>query len=258
MRTDTGTARGSSVVWRALQDELARAKAPQPHVVDVGGGSGVWAVPLAAAGCRVTVVEPNPNAVAMLRRRAEDTGVSSLITVVADDTDALGERIPAASADLVLAHGVLEIVDDPGAVVAALAVTVVPGAAVSVLAANRYAAVLHRALAGRLSEARELLTGADGVLVDDGDNLLRRFDSEGLMRLLAAVGLEVELLQGDGVVGDFVVEAETEPFTGEELAEFEAVAGSVPPLRDIATRLHALARRPARSDAPPGLTPRPV
>lgn len=244
MRTDTGTARGSSVVWRALRDELARLRARQPHVVDVGGGSGVWAVPLAAAGCRVTVLEPNPNAVATLCRRAQETGVSNLITVVADDTDALGGRIPAGSADLVLAHGVLEIVDDPDAVVAALAVTVAPGGVVSVLAANRYAAVLHRALAGRLNEARELLTGADGVLAEDGDNVLRRYDSAGLTRMLAAAGFDVELLQGDGVVGDFVVEGETEPFTGEELAEFEAAAGQAAPLRDIATRLHVLARRP--------------
>lgn len=245
MRTDTGTARGSSAVWRVLQDELARVKTEQPHVVDVGGGSGGWAVPLAAAGCRVTVVEPNPNAVATLRRRAGETGVSSQITVIADDTDALGERVRPGSADLVLAHGLLEIVDDPAAVIAALAATVTPGGAVSVLAANRYAAVLHRALAGRLGEARRLLTGPDGVLADDGENLLRRFDSAGLTRLLASVGLEVELLQGDGVACDFVVETEPESFTSEELAEFEAVAGSEPPLRDIAARLHALGRRPA-------------
>ncbi|GLY69384.1 methyltransferase domain-containing protein [Amycolatopsis taiwanensis] len=244
MRTDTGTTRGSGAVWRALQDELARVQTERPHVVDVGGGSGGWAVPLAAEGCRVTVVEPNPNAVATLRRRAEETGVSSLITVIADDTDAIGERIRPGSADLVLAHGVLEIVDDPAAVIEALAVAVTPGGAVSVLAANRYAAVLHRALAGRLSDARWLLTGPDGVLTDDRENLLRRFDSAGLTRMLASVGLDVELLQGDGVVCDFVVEAEPELFTGEELAEFEAVAGAAPPLRDIATRLHALARRP--------------
>src|SRR5437764_8528189 len=118
MRTDTGTARGSSAVWRVLQDELARAGA-EPHVVDVGGGSGVWAVPLAAAGCRVTVVEPNPNALATLRRRAEETGVADRITAVADDTDALGSRVPAGAAHLVLAHGLLEVVDDPFSVVAA-------------------------------------------------------------------------------------------------------------------------------------------
>src|SRR5438067_8980333 len=119
MWTDTGTARGSGAVWRALQHELARAR-PDARVVDVGGGSGVWAVPLAAAGCLVTVVEPNPNALATLRLRAQEKGVLDRITVVADDTDSLGDRVPAGSADLVLAHGLLEVVDDPGPVVTAL------------------------------------------------------------------------------------------------------------------------------------------
>ncbi|HET6501833.1 MAG TPA: methyltransferase domain-containing protein [Amycolatopsis sp.] len=245
MRTDTGTVRGSSAVWRVLQDELARAGGTEPHVVDVGGGSGVWAVPLAAAGCRVTVVEPNPNALATLRRRAEETGVSARITAIADDTDALGERIPAGSADLVLAHGLLEVVDDPAAVVAALATAVAPGGAVSLLVANRHAAVLHRALSGRLGEARRLLASAGGVLEDDGENLVRRFGTEELKSLLGAASLDIELLHGDGVVADFIGEAESRLFTGEELAEFEAAAAVVPPLRDVATRLHALARRPA-------------
>jgi len=244
MWTDTGTARGSGAVWRALQHELARAR-PDATVVDVGGGSGVWAVPLAAAGCLVTVVEPNPNALATLRLRAQEKGVLDRITVVADDTDSLGDRVPAGSADLVLAHGLLEVVDDPGPVVTALAAAAAPGAAVSVLAANRYAAVLHRALTGRLAQARRLLTGAHGVLDDDGENLLRRFDIPGLQSLLTAAGLEVELLQGDGVVSDSLGEAESELCTSDELGEFEAAAGVVPPLRDIASRIHALARRPS-------------
>ena len=45
-----------------LEAELRHARArgsAEPVVVDVGGGSGVWAVPFAVAGCRVTVVEPN-------------------------------------------------------------------------------------------------------------------------------------------------------------------------------------------------------
>jgi SAM-dependent methyltransferase len=244
MRTDTAAARGSGTVRRALESELARARArgtEEPHVVDVGGGSGVWAVPFASSGCRVTVVEPNPNALATLRRRAEETGVSGRITVVADDTDALGANVPPGTADLVLAHGLLEVVDDPATVVAALAEAVVPGGAVSVLATNRYATVLHRALSGRLVDARRLLTNADGVLTEDGDTLLRRFDTEGLRRLLAGCGLEVTVIQGDGIVSDTVAGAES---WEEELAEFEAAAASVPPLRDIAGRLHAVAHRP--------------
>jgi SAM-dependent methyltransferase len=245
MRTDTGTGRGAAVVWRALHHELSRVGAAEPHVVDVGGGSGVWAVPLAVAGCRVTVVEPNPNALATLRRRADESGVSARITALADDTDALPSAVAAGSADLVLAHGLLEVVDDPAAVMAALAATVTPGGAVSVLVANHYAAVLHRALTGRLGEARRLLVGAHGVLEDDGENLVRRFDTDSLITMVEASGLGVELLQGDGIVADLLGEAGSGLFTGEELAEFEQAAGAISPLRDVATRLHALARRPA-------------
>ena len=240
MKTDTVAARGSGAVARVLEAELKAARArgvEQPSVVDVGGGSGGWAVPFAAAGCRVTVVEPNPNALATLRRRAGEEGVSDLITVIADDADALATHVPAGSADLVLAHGLLEVVDDPAAVLAALAAAAAPGGAVSVLVANRYAAVLHRALAGRLAEARQLLD--EGVT--PGETVLRRFDAEGLRAQLVAAGLEVTLLQGDRVVADIVPGGVRD----EELAEFELAAAAVPELRDIAGRLHAMARRPA-------------
>jgi SAM-dependent methyltransferase len=242
MKTDTVAARGSGAVRRALEAELRAARArgvEQPAVVDVGGGSGGWAVPFASAGCLVTVVEPNPNALATLRRRAEEEGVSHRITVIADDSDALAAHVPAGSADLVLAHGLLEVVDDPAVVLAALAAAVAPGGAVSVLVANRNAAVLHRALAGRITEAQRLLDGADGVVPGERDTVLRRFDSAGLTGLLVAAGLEVTLLQGDRVISDVVAGEVRE----DELAEFELAAAAVPALRDIAGRLHAMARR---------------
>ncbi len=109
---------------KVLEAELRAARArgaEEPTVVDVGGGSGVWAVPFAAAGCRVTVVEPNLDALATLERRAAEDGVLDRITVVADDSDALAEHVRPGSADLVLAHSLLEVVDDPAGVVTAIA-----------------------------------------------------------------------------------------------------------------------------------------
>ncbi len=239
MKTETVAARGSGAVRRVLEAELKAARArgaEHPHVVDVGGGSGGWAVPFAAAGCRVTVVEPSPNALATLQRRAEEEGVSGLITVVADDSDALGRYVEAGSADLVLAHGLLEIVDDPAAVLTALATAVAPGGAVSVLVANRHAAVLNRALSGRVGEAQRLLESADGVV--PGETVLRRYSAAGLRADLETAGLEVASLQGDRVISDLVGGDVRE----DELAEFERVAAASPALRDIAGRLHALAR----------------
>ncbi|MGH3830062.1 MAG: class I SAM-dependent methyltransferase [Pseudonocardiaceae bacterium] len=233
-------------VHQALEAEVAAARrrlGVAPRVLDVGGGSGVWAVALARLGCLVTVVEPNPNALATLHRRIADAGVQRLVSPVQGDVDSLADAVAAASADLVLGHGVLEVVEDPARAVRALAEATAPGGAVSVLVANRYAAVLARALAGRLAQARRVLDDPDSKF-GASDPLLRRFDTDGLIALLAASGLSVELVQGDGVVADLMPGGvlEAHPGAAEALAELELAAARRAPLRDIASRVHALAR----------------
>ena len=200
-------------------------------------------MPFAAAGCVVTVVEPNPNALAALSRRAADAGVADRITAVQADSDALGSEVPAGGADLVLAHGLFEVVEDPKRTMAAIVETTAVGGAVSVLVANRTAAVLHRAIAGRLDEAGALVGEPSGRLADE--LLERRLDTKSLTRLLGDAGLVVELLQGYGVLTDLVPSAALakDPTAADTLAELELRVATVPALRDVATRLHALARR---------------
>ncbi|SEQ53418.1 Methyltransferase domain-containing protein [Lentzea xinjiangensis] len=234
-------------VHRVLDAELAAVRARKggeaPRVLDVGGGSGVWAVPLAAAGCVVKVVEPSPNALATLHTRAREAGVT--IDAVQGDTDSLG--VAAGEADLVLAHGLLEVVDDAPAALAALAAAVTPGGAVSVLVANKFAAILHRAIAGRIVDARRLLDDDAGQLAGTRDPLQRRFDVAGLEELVVESGLTVEILQGHGVVSELVpgVVLDANPGAADALAELELAAATRSPLRDVAARLHVLARRSA-------------
>ena len=233
---------------RVVAAEVARLRQARPgvtpQVLDVGGGSGAWAVPLAGLGCAVTVVDSSPNALAALQRRARDAGVHHLVRAVQGDADALGDVVPAGSADLVLGHGLLEIVDDPARAVAALTAAAGIGAAVSVLTAGRYAAVLSRTLAGRLADARTLLTDPDGRFGPD-DALRRRLGADTLQALLENGGLRVEVLQGDGVLEGWVPGATRDgsPSATRAVAELEELAAGVIPLRDVAARLHALARR---------------
>jgi SAM-dependent methyltransferase len=240
---------GDAVVRRSLQAELSglqeRRPDRQPWVLDVGGGSGAWAVPLASAGCRVTVVDVSPEALAVLRRRADEAGVSGSITALQGDVDALAEVADPGGADIVLGHGLLEVVDDPARAVHGLAAAVAPGGILSVLVAGRHAAALARALAGRLSEALAVLSGPSGRWGED-DPLQRRMDTPTLCGLLEAEGLlRVELLQGDGVFEALVPAAlrEGSPGVAETLAELEAVAAGDSALQQVATRLHAIARR---------------
>jgi len=238
------TAARTVVVWEVLRRELERAAAGRERltVVDVGGGTGGFAVPVAAAGHDVTVVDASPDALAALTRRAADAGVGDRVRAVQGDADALAELVPTDSADVVLCHSVLEVVDSPLEVAQAIAGVLRPGGATSVIVANRAAAVLARAMSGHLDVALELLRDPEGRS-GGRDTLRRRFDVDSAGGLLTKVGLVVEAVHGVRVVADLVpgVVLEREQ---ETLAAFEQATAGLSPYREVANQLHLLARRP--------------
>jgi S-adenosylmethionine-dependent methyltransferase len=239
-----------AVVWSVLSAEIERfagGTGATLRILDVGGGSGGFAVPLAELGHDVTVVEPSANALASLRQRAADAGVTDRVRAVQADADELPDVAEPGSADLVLCHSVLEMVDYPDTALDAIARVCAPGAAVSILVSNRIAAVLAKALSGHFGTALDLLVHVDGVLAGR-DTIKRRFETATLTALVGGSGLVTEQVHGVGVVGDLLPAsvAQTEAGTGEALREFELATASRVPFRDMATRIHLLARKPMR------------
>jgi S-adenosylmethionine-dependent methyltransferase len=231
----------TAAVWEALRRELRRAGGRELTVLDVGGGTGGFAVPLAELGHRVTVVDASPDALATLVRRATDAGVADRVRAVQGDGDALATLIDDEAADLVLCHAVLEVVDDPADVVTAVAAALRPGGAVSLLVAGRAAAVLGRAINGNLGAAARVLADPAGC-AGPRDTLRRRYDAATATALLEAAGLTVEQIHGVRVFADLLpaAVAEADP---QALLDLELAAAAHAPYRDLAAQLHLFARK---------------
>jgi SAM-dependent methyltransferase len=242
----------SSLVADVLTEVIAARAAtvgqPSLDIVDVGAGTGGFAVSLASGGHRVTVVDPSPDALAAARWRAAEAGVS--LTHVQGEAADLPSLVGPASADLVICHNVLEYVDSPAAALAAVARVLRPGGAVSVLAANTVAAILQRALAGRYAEARAMLPGLPGEgpageadRAVPGAPVTRRFTLPELTALITGAGLRVGEAHGIRIFSGLLPGAGADLTTVDALRELEEAAATCPPLRDIATRLHVLGYR---------------
>lgn len=238
----------TAVVWDVLSAALTARQSASGRdaldVIDAGGGTGGFAVPLAEQGHRVTVVDPSPDALAALSRRAAEKGVGERVTAVQGDAAGMADLLGVGSADMVLCHGVLEVVDEPAEALRGMSSVLRPGGVASVLVAQRFAAVLTRALAGHLADARAVLTDPDGRW-GAGDPLPRRFDEHTLIDLFEDAGMRVQQVHGVCVFVDLVPSAlADDPASHRDLLDLETVVAAHPAFRTVAGRLHVLAERP--------------
>ena len=224
----------TAVVWGAL----ARLLGAEPvRILDIGGGTGGFAVRLAELGHRVTVVDPSPDALAALGRRAREVGVD--VTGLQGDLSDLASLVDD-DVDVVLCHGVLEVVDDPAAALATIREVLRPGGTLSLLVAQRHAAVIARAMAGHFPQALALLADAPDPATRTG----HRFTADEAAALLDGAGFEVVSTHGVRVFADLVPGSllDLEPGATASLVELERVVSERAEYLPLAAQLHLLAR----------------
>jgi S-adenosylmethionine-dependent methyltransferase len=223
----------TAVVWDVLRPILG---AGSRDVLDIGGGTGGFAVKVAELGHRVSVVDPSPDALAALARRAREVGVE--VAGQQGDLSSLVDAVGADSADVVLCHGVLEVVEDPATALATIREVLRPGGTLSLLVAQRHAAVLARAMAGHFQQALALLDPAQAPTGRSG----HRFTADETTDLLTRAGFEIASVHGIRVFADLVPGSllELEPGATAALVELERAVAERPEYLPLATQLHVI------------------
>lgn len=111
-------------------------------VLEFGCNSGENALVLAAAGARLTLVEPNEQATPRLERLFDRFGFSSQLQAVHNKT--IGEFAPKQYFDLVIAEGFLNTLPDRDALLAKLAARSRPGGIIVLSFDDRYGGLIEQ------------------------------------------------------------------------------------------------------------------
>jgi SAM-dependent methyltransferase len=144
---------------------------------------------------------------------------------------------------------VLEVVPDPAAALRTIAGVLREGGLLSLLVAQRHAAVVARAMAGHFQQALALLDDR----LDDPDHAAgqashrsgRRYTADEVAALLADAGFTLEATHAVRVFADLVPGSllDLEPGATAALVDLERAVAGRPEYLPLATQVHLLATR---------------
>jgi S-adenosylmethionine-dependent methyltransferase len=208
-------------------------------VVDACGGTGQLAVALARRGYQVTVVDTSAAMLATCAQRAAGEGaeVGARLATVQGDAADLQALLGPASRDAAVCHDLITQVDDPAAVLAALAGVLGDGGVLSLGFANRDWLVLRAGRRGEHAGALRLVHGREAGRPPAPAMTLAEIEAE-----LERAGFEPVAACGVGVFVDSG-DDDPDPAGLAALVELERLVAAREPYRSSARTVHVVGRR---------------
>lgn len=216
------------------------------RVADLGCGQGTQVLRLARNGHLVTGLDSSQTLLRDLEDslRAEPPAVAGRVHLVHGEAGDAAALLEAASFDVVMCHGVLMYLPDPGPVLEAATALAAPGAVVSLLVRNGDALAMRPGLHGDWAAAAAAF---DGTAYRNRIGVQARADHlDDLTARLSALGAQVSAWYGVRLFTDLAGDDAPvpDPATLAVILECEERAGRTDPYRAVAALLHVLARRP--------------
>jgi S-adenosylmethionine-dependent methyltransferase len=227
-----GTTRGRVRLQLVLERLHETLPPPPARVLDVGGGSGVVAVPLAEQGYAVTLLDPSEGMLEVARTRIEAAGVE--LTIIHGSIDDIAASTKG-SFDAICCHAVLMYVDDADGALHVLRSAARDGAVLSLLEKNREGLAIRPGLRGDYLEALRVLD--DPVAAGNLGIPNRSRSMEEWRGLLDAAGWRFDSAVGIRLFSD-LADDDLADEAFEQLVRLEREAGRHDRYRAVARLIH--------------------
>ncbi len=238
-----------SMPWGRLRYTVGRANLfrhlehSPSQILDVGGGSGLDAIPLAALGHAVTVVDFSTVMLAEAQRNVGEA--AGRITFHQADLVSIPALFPGRLFDAILCHNVLQYVDDLGAALKTMCAALRPGGLLSIICVNRYSETYRQALQQLNLRAAQASLGADTIMTAVYGAPVRAYAVEELREPLRAAGCEVSGEYGIRCVCDYIQnnEIKHDAVFFEQLEKLELADSDKHPYRLLGRFFQVIARK---------------
>ena len=194
------------LLWRLIRPHLPKDRSVA--VLDLGGGTGVWAIRLAQEGCRVLLTDISPGLLARAREKVQAAGLSQLVRIEEVEICDLS-RYPESSFSLVLALGdPLSYCDDAAKALREVRRVTAPGGVLIGDVENRYRAALTQRRAATWADAKRILN--EGIALwpePENPAPIRQFSPSEIAALLKETGWQPEHLFPSDLLASLVAES---------------------------------------------------
>jgi S-adenosylmethionine-dependent methyltransferase len=214
------------------------------RALDVGSGTGGFALRLAELGFRVDLLDSSGPMLAFASEQAHARELSHRTSSHLGDAISLPDLFEPASFHVVVCHNLLEYMEEPLAVLRGLAhVLKKDGKSVaSVLVRNRWGEVLKTAIKNKDVELAKTALSAETVLDSLYGQPVRVFDPVDVRRMVEQAGLELLAERGVRVASDYLGGEIVTEEAYRQLLELELLLGAQPQLASIARYTQIIAR----------------
>jgi len=228
------------LTWRCIEPYLP----PTGLVLDAGGGTGKWAIPIAERGLKVVLLDISAGMLEVARRKIQERGLEGRVSLVQGDIH--GMDFPDGHFDFVLAEGVLEYCADIREAFRELVRVLKPGCFLVASVDSLYYVARAMADSGELDEIPELLQ--ERRYLDEDGVYCNALAPEDFRTLAEESGLEVLKLIGKPVLCQYLGEETKRCILGDpektgKLLEIELSLCGRPSLVGAGSHLQLVARK---------------